>query len=188
MPSTGPRTYPFDARPLTDPVDNRAVHAFTSQMRARGTRSSSATTIIAIIVVVIIAAVFAAVAIPLLALIVVSAARENPALAAVVAAIAVVIIAGILTGIGMLIWSSVRKNRVARYRLHRFAQANGMSYQDAVANPPLPGMIFTLGHARKAERLVRGYSPRFVEFGNYQYTTGSGKNSTTHDWGYSTLR
>ncbi|WP_338037096.1 hypothetical protein [Microbacterium lushaniae] len=26
--------------------------------------------------------------------------------------------------------------------------------------------------------------PRFVEFANYRYTTGSGKNRTTHKWGY----
>src|SRR5690606_410461 len=26
--------------------------------------------------------------------------------------------------------------------------------------------------------------PRFVEFANYRYTTGSGKNRTTHTWGY----
>src|SRR5690606_561171 len=32
--------------------------------------------------------------------------------------------------------------------------------------------------------LLRGYEPRFVEFGNYQYTTGSGKNRSVHRWGY----
>ena len=31
---------------------------------------------------------------------------------------------------------------------------------------------------------MRGDRPRFVEFGNYRYTTGSGKNRTTHQWGY----
>ena len=31
---------------------------------------------------------------------------------------------------------------------------------------------------------MRGDRPRFVEFANYRYTTGSGKNKTTHTWGY----
>jgi len=79
---------------------------------------------------------------------------------------------------------SFRRSRVTRYRLSRFAAANGMTYEDEVDDPPLPGMIFNLGRSRQAKQLVRGHSPRFVEFGNYRYTTGSGKNSTTHTWGY----
>ena len=32
------------------------------------------------------------------------------------------------------------------------------------------------------------HQPRFVEFANYQYTTGSGKNRTTHRWGYVAIK
>src|SRR5699024_2518292 len=74
--------------------------------------------------------------------------------------------------------------RVARYRLDAFARANGMSYEARVSDPRLPGMLFGLGRSREATDLVRGTVPRFVEFANYRYTTGSGKNSTTHHWGY----
>ena len=35
---------------------------------------------------------------------------------------------------------------------------------------------------------MRGEQPRFVEFANYQYTTGSGKNRTTHRWGYVAIK
>jgi hypothetical protein len=59
-----------------------------------------------------------------------------------------------------------------------------MTYVERVADPPLPGMIFSLGRSRIATDLVRGTHPRFVEFGNYQYTVQSGKNSTTYRWGY----
>ena len=45
-------------------------------------------------------------------------------------------------------------------------------------------MIFGIGNERCAYDVVRGERPRFVEFGNYTYTTGSGKNRTTHQWGY----
>ena len=45
-------------------------------------------------------------------------------------------------------------------------------------------MIFGVGESREATDLVRGDRPRFVEFGNYSYSTGSGKDRTTHQWGY----
>ena len=77
-----------------------------------------------------------------------------------------------------------RRARVTRYRLHRFAQANGMSYEGRVTAPALPGMIFSLGGSRMSTDLVRGTTPRFVEFGNYQYTVKRGKSSTTYRWGY----
>lgn len=77
-----------------------------------------------------------------------------------------------------------RRARTTRYRLNRFAQANGMTYQARIADPPLPGMIFGIGRSRASTDVVRGTTPRFAEFGNFQYTTGSGKNSTTHNWGY----
>jgi hypothetical protein len=32
--------------------------------------------------------------------------------------------------------------------------------------------------------VLRGSEPRFVEFGNYQYTTSNGKQTQTHRWGY----
>jgi hypothetical protein len=69
-------------------------------------------------------------------------------------------------------------------RLDRFAQANGMSYLSQLADPHLPGMIFGRGSSRASTDLVRGEQPRFVEFANYTYVTGSGKNRTTHRWGY----
>ncbi len=70
------------------------------------------------------------------------------------------------------------------YRLDRFARANGMSYVPRIVAPGLPGMIFGVGDSRESTDLVRGDKPRFVEFGNYSYTTGSGKDRTTHQWGY----
>jgi hypothetical protein len=74
------------------------------------------------------------------------------------------------------------------YRLNRFAAANGMGFVPTLAAPGLPGMIFDLGGSRTASDLVRGEQPRFVEFANYRYTTGSGKNRTTHHWGYVAIK
>ncbi|MDQ0643506.1 hypothetical protein [Microbacterium murale] len=179
-PSTTPRPMTFDARPLTEPVDPRAVRTFTAAMRARSTSSASASKVIVIVVTAFIGLVFAMILIPTIGLLLAGVSQGGPPfLLLPVAIIAVIVVGG-----GLLVWFSYRSSRIARYRLSRFAAANNMTYEDQIDNPPLPGMIFSLGRSRQSERLVRGHSPRFVEFGNYQYTTGSGKNSTTHKWGY----
>ena len=73
-------------------------------------------------------------------------------------------------------------------RLDRFAKANGLIFSPADANPQYPGSIFGLGRARSAYEHFRSASDRFLDFGNYRYTTGSGKNSTTHTWGFMALQ
>ncbi|AZS42420.1 hypothetical protein CVS54_03783 [Microbacterium oxydans] len=168
----------FDARPLTDPVEPAKVRAFAAELRSRPTGGPSASTIIGIVAI----ATAAVVLIPTLVGVVLSLASfgESPA----AAAIPLVLIALLLAAVGVMIWMSVRNARMRRYRLHGFAEANGMTYEPKVADPPLPGMIFHLGRARQATDLIRGARPRFVEFGNYQYTVQSGKNSTTYRWGY----
>ena len=172
---TSPQT--FDARPLTEPVDAAAVRAF-AELRSRQSTSMSASTIIGIVAV----AIGAIVLIPMLVTLVLSIASFGGSAAS--AAIPLVLIALLLAAVGVLIWLGVRNAQATRYRLHRFAQANGMTYEAKVVNPPLPGMIFSLGRSRQSTDLIRGSRPRFVEFGNYQYTVQSGKNSTTYRWGY----
>ena len=168
IPSPAPQPLSFDARPLTDPVDPKAVSAFIREERSRGGKGSTAATVIAIVVIAfmvlgggLVVVLGAAVAI-----------REGSALMSLpfLGVIAIFIAIGIVASV------SLRRSRTTRYRLSRFAAANGMTYEDQVNDPPLPGMIFQLGRSRQAKQLVRGHTPRFVEFGNYQYTTGSGKD------------
>ncbi|WEK61440.1 MAG: hypothetical protein P0Y60_01365 [Candidatus Microbacterium colombiense] len=168
----------FDSRPLTDPVDPAAVRAFTAELRSRGTRTASAGTVMGIIIAVVVALIL----IPTSLSLIFSLAAMSDAPGA--EAIPLILIALVLTATGLLIWMGVRNGRERRYRLSRFAQVNGMSYEARLPDPPLPGMIFSLGRSRLATDLVRGSRPRFVEFGNYQYTVQSGKNSTTYRWGY----
>lgn len=168
----------FDARPLTDPVDPAAVRAFTAELRSRRTTGMAVSSIIAVVAV----AIAGVVLLPILASVVVALAAGSASPAS--AAIPLVLLLLVAAGVGVLVWMGVRNARTARYRLHRFAQANGMTYEPRVDDPPLPGMIFHLGRSRLATDLVRGTHPRFVEFGNYQYTVQSGKNSTTYRWGY----
>jgi hypothetical protein len=69
-------------------------------------------------------------------------------------------------------------------RLDRFARANGFTFSPESPNPGYPGAIFQFGNPRKATEHFRTTEGRFLDFGNYQYTTGSGKNRTTRRWGF----
>lgn len=179
MTTPAPASRPtFDASPLTDPVDPKAVSAFATELRTRGASDTSASSIIGIVVLVLMAVI----GIPVLVTTVISMVSTPGGSG--VATIGLLIFGGIaVIGAigGILGW---RRARVTRYRLNRFAQANGMTYEGRVSSPALPGMIFSLGSSRMSTDLVRGTAPRFVEFGNYQYTVRSGKNSTTYRWGY----
>ncbi|MFC7787894.1 hypothetical protein ACU045_02825 [Microbacterium sp. MAHUQ-60] len=174
------RTHPFDTRPLTDPVDPRAAAEFWRQTKAKHPTSASS-----VIVGVLIGLIGIGIAVPLIGVSVFSmfALRETGPVAFVFTVPMLVIVAIAAIGVPLGI-RAYRSSRATAYRLSRFAAANGMVYEHAVDDPPLPGMIFQNGSSRRASSLLRGYEPRFVEFGNYQYTTGSGKNRTTHHWGY----
>lgn len=169
----------FDARPLWEPVDPAAVRAFAAELRARRTEGVAASTVIGIVVAVLAGVVLVPVVVTALVALAVHGGGSSP-----LAAVPLLLIAAAGAAIVALAVAGWRRARITRYRLDRFARANGMSYVERVADPPLPGMIFSLGRSRVATDLVRGTHPRFVEFGNYQYTVQSGKNSTTYRWGY----
>ncbi|WCM55666.1 hypothetical protein [Microbacterium sp. EF45047] len=180
-----PPAVPFDARPLTEPVDPRAVAEFAREMRRRTPPSTAG------VVFTVIAAVFVvAVALPVVGAMtvvlatVLSHGGDLSALAVVpILLLALTIVGGAVFGV--LSW---RRRREQRYRIARFAAANNMVYEDRIADPQLPGMIFQHGSGRMSTSLVRGFHPRFVEFGNYQYTVKHGKSSTTYHWGYVAVR
>ncbi|MBY0688282.1 DUF3137 domain-containing protein [Microbacterium marinilacus] len=179
-PHPAPRTYPFDARPLTDPVDPQAVKRFHTELTRRfpGTGMN----VVALVVVL-------AVTVPLM-LGMLGAVTAFISVVAVggLGLLVVPAVLGVIAVVGVLIWLAVRhfggSAKERRYRLDGFARANAMQYMPRLATPPLPGMIFDRGSSRLATDLLRGEQPRFAEFANYQYTTGSGKNQTTHRWGY----
>ena len=69
-------------------------------------------------------------------------------------------------------------------RLTRFAAANGLQYRTRSPNPSYPGCVFNVGDSRMATDHFSTQSGRYLDFGNYQYSTGSGKNRSTHTWGF----
>ena len=180
----------MDPRPLTEPVDRAAVTAYARQLRQEGRAPSAfggiAVVITAVVIVLLVfmfGTTFLSIAGSVIALTAGGAQTGGPA-AAVFLVVPFLIMAAIAVAVVFGVIRALSGTSERWYRLDRFARANGMSYLPHVAAPRLPGMIFGLGESRQATDLVRGEHPRFVEFGNYAYTTGSGKSRTTHQWGY----
>ncbi|QEO14614.1 hypothetical protein FLP10_09425 [Agromyces intestinalis] len=180
---TPPATVPFDTRPLTEPVDPAQIAASTRSLSGSGGTSSSTAKFA--VVIISVAAGLLLLSMVVSAVVGILAGRSGGGLPQ---AMQLLIIA--LIGLGALVVARKRAAARAerRFRLDRFARANGMTYQPTFAAPGLPGMIFGLGRGRQATDQVRGYQPRFVEFANYEYTTGSGKNKTVHTWGYVAIK
>ena len=72
-------------------------------------------------------------------------------------------------------------------RLSQFAEANGLQFRSRSANPNYSGMIFHLGDSRAALNHLNSSSGRYFDLGSFQYSTGSGKSRSTHNWGFLAL-
>jgi hypothetical protein len=180
-------TYPFDARPLVEPVDRDDVRAFGRALRARrGGAGVGVTVGIAAVVIAVgatLLSIFVGVFVSVIAA-VVTLGDGSATFTLVGSVLPLLVMITVVSVMAIAVVKFLRGGADRAYRLDRFARANGMRYEPGFANPALPGMIFGLGSARRSIDLIRGDVPRFVEFANYTYTTGSGKNRTTHRWGY----
>ena len=180
---------PFDASALTAPVDAATLKAHRASLAASGRLpgSTMSTGLVVVLVVVgVIAFATLSGAFTLFAAVGSSIAGSGWSMLISLVPLALVVGIGLLVTVIMI--SFARRRRERGYRLDRFAAANGMTWYAESRNPPLPGLIFGQGRDRMASDLVRGTVPRFVEFANYRYTTGSGKNQTTHKWGYVAIK
>ncbi|MFE1664664.1 hypothetical protein [Microbacterium sp. P02] len=181
----------FDPRPLTEPIDRAAVREFVRAGRAEGRLPgawSSATGILALVFFGVVVLVVGSFFLTIVGSVMSSMASSGGAGFSLLFLIPVLAFGAIAA---LIVVFAVRGSLGAGgrwYRMSRFAQANGMTYLPAVTAPGLPGMIFSLGSSRASSDVVRGDSPRFAEFANYRYTTGSGKNRTTHKWGYVAIK
>ena len=174
-----------DYSPLLSTPTPQEVSAYRTQARAAGARWATMTTqsiIVAVVVVVFGAAVF----LPMIGGILVFIAdgfREGSPISAVyllffvggIALVGFAIIRVVISGSGR--WSRW-------LRMDRFARANGFTFSPADSDPSYPGSIFGIGDSRKVTEHFRTAEGRFLDFGNYRYTTGSGKNRSTHTWGF----
>lgn len=74
------------------------------------------------------------------------------------------------------------------YRMFHFAAANQMQWHARSHDPNYPGGIFQIGSSRSAYDHFTADVGRYLDIGNLQYTTGSGKSKTTHHWGFMALK
>lgn len=180
---------PFNAGALTGPVDPTAAREFGRRLRDSGRvtgllGSASVAGVVIVVtfllvmggsLVLVFGSVFAALV----------TRGAGGGWGAVLGVLVPVFVMAAIVALVIFVFVAARRSQEARwYRLDRFARENGMTYLPSNGQPALPGMIFGIGSARQALDCVRGEKPRFVEFANYRYTTGSGKNRTTHRWGY----
>ncbi|KDA05116.1 hypothetical protein DC31_03745 [Microbacterium sp. CH12i] len=168
----------MDARPLTEPVDQRAAKKFE--------RANRPPVDVGKIFVFVLIGIIGAFILSIFGFMTVLSLGSGQAISP-----GMLLFVAILVAMIVFVVSRLAKNRVGptdRYRLSQFAGANGMTYLNSIPDPPLPGMIFRIGRARTSSEVVRGARPRFVEFGNYRFTTGYGEDATTRRWGYVAIK
>ncbi|MBC7591497.1 MAG: hypothetical protein H7226_10705 [Salinibacterium sp.] len=175
----------IDFAPLTSPVTPTEVAAFKVEAKARPDFAGPSTAMM-VFVLVIVMFVLGSIAIGIVGAIgaVISTVTDSPIAATVVS---LALIALLVFGTIVLVRASSRKRWESWYRLDRFASRNGMRFSPSDANPQYPGAIFSNGHSRQSLNHFRSNSSRFLDYGNYRYTTGSGKNRSTHNWGFLAL-
>ncbi len=183
----------LDYSALTEPVSSADVAAWRRAARASGAPWASDSTPLAAIVPVVLIALVAVFFFGggLVSLFASGIQNGNPVgillpLLFVVGVIAVVIAV-----------ARARLNRGGTWegwmRLDRFARANGMLFTPRDAQPSYPGEIFRVGRdAAVLSHLESGGGiagpGRFLDLGNYRYTTGSGRSQTVHHWGFLAMR
>lgn len=95
--------------------------------------------------------------------------------------------------IGIVIFSAfgfVLYGRAARKHIliGDFARQNNLTYFSGKPDIERVGVIFNEGHSRSIADGLRSNNGDFAEIANYTYTTGSGKSSQTHTFGYMCVR
>lgn len=182
------RTIDYSA--LVDPVSKEQIRSFKAVAKQRGWGSLNvASTIIAVVVGTFVVSIFFSVFSGFVAL-GVRTMSESPNPVSIVSTVFPFVVLFLFLGVG--IWMAVRAFGSHRweswFRLDSFATANGFVFSPRDVAPSYPGAIFNQGHSREALNHIRSSDGRFIDIGNYKYVTGSGKNSTTHDWGFMAFR
>lgn len=94
--------------------------------------------------------------------------------------------AAIAAGVVSLATGGLRWKRL--YRLATFAAANDLLYYPSAEGPGYAGAIFGHGSGRRIKDHFYRAEGRVLDYGNYEYSTGSGKSRRTHQWWFLALR
>ncbi len=179
-------TTTIDFAPLLTPASEEDVATWKAQAKASG--ASWATwnpnQIIGLVLLIPVGLTMLGIGLSLATLVVREAvSTDNP----VVAIVPLIFFLGFLALVAFIIVKAVAsfgKRWELRVRMDRFARKNGMRFSPFDADPSYPGAIFQLGSSRQSVDHLVSDSGRFFDFGNYRYTTGSGKNRSTRTWGF----
>jgi hypothetical protein len=169
---------------LTTPTPDE-IGAYRTQARAAGAPWAN-TTVQTLIAIVVVGFVGIMILVPVVGgiLVYLTDGIANGSPLTVVALLFFVLVIGVF-GFAIARVAISGSGKWARWlRMERFAQANGFIFSPESPTPGYPGAIFQLGDSRKATEHFRTAEGRFLDFGNYQYSTGSGKNRTTRIWGF----
>jgi len=174
----------YDA--LVFPVTREQVREFRRTSTAGGSAfAAHSGGVVAVITIVIAGAVILFVTAPFVSL-GLSAFSENPNPVTGFFALLPLITLGVIAFIAVQLFRNPG-GWEKWMRLSNFATANGFLYSRVTSNPQFPGSIFALGSDRRSLDRIYTSEGRYLEISNYRYVTGSGKNRTTHDWGFMAL-
>lgn len=180
-----------DYAALTAPISRAELRAFKAELKASGRAPGGTTssTVIGIVALVVLGTPFLGFAIYWMVSIaddVISSRTSSPlpiVFPIVFFAMATIIL---VTSIRTLAGGGGKWRRW--YRLDRFARSNRLTFAPLSRDPQFPGSVFTIGDTRQAfDHLYRDRG-RFLDFGNYRYSTGSGRSRTTSTWGFLALK
>ncbi|GAA2086424.1 hypothetical protein GCM10009840_25060 [Pseudolysinimonas kribbensis] len=179
---------PLDLAPLTAPMPPSAVQAWRA--RARASRAPWATMgaqqIVAIVIAVLVGGFFVLTFGGVIGGVLADAAHGGASFPVG----GLVFIGGIAVAAVFVVRAIFRSTgRWGRWaRIDAFARANGFAFSPQDLPPAYPGLIFGLGSSRQVREHVMSTSGRFFDMGGYVYTTGSGKNRSTHHWSFLAVR
>ncbi len=174
-----------DYNPLFVPVSREEIARFKRESRDTGApwaRSSPFSTTVTIafgVVVAVFLVAFLSLSLPL-----VSGLFEFRPGDSVLGLITPVLVLAVV-GVGVyryIVSVSTRWERLLRKA--RFATRNSLSYLPGRRMPYYPGLIFGHGSNGRSTDNYLSTGEQLFDIGNYEYTTGSGKNRRTHQWGY----
>ena len=184
------RTIDYSA--LLFPVRPDQVSSFKAEAKAAGKSWATVNlgqVALAVGVLLVFGIIFISIATSIFGVVAFSAQGGQPSAGEIVAlvfptgfiiAIVAIILLAARSGLGTGRWETW-------FRLDSFAKANGMIFSPIDSSPSYPGAIFNIGDSRKALNHLRSATDRYLDIGNYQYSTGSGKSRSTHTWGFMAL-
>ena len=139
--TTPAASVPFDTRALTEPVDRAAIKAHKQHLVASGRAPSDVGLPIAVIILIVVGVIIVT-GFGSLGAVFFAIASSTGGGFGVFALLPLLLVAAVFTFVIVIMLRSWRGTAERRYRLDRFAAANGLTFYPEAKNPPLPGLIF----------------------------------------------